>query len=185
MKLRVNGIGMPPPTDGAIRELVQVLKFRWILRVPRDQMHEQLNPVHRLSPSLWVGMTCSRSHVATQARHPVLDVEHSSEPRAMVSWFRSSRCATRSRSRQIPDNFTGWNIQPDSVCWCTPSRRKRQSAFRPMSRTKAQPGGRTDGMFRTTGMGRAPAGSMWRRRKRGLTGERQHRSCRTASTAPP
>jgi len=52
MKLRVNGIGMPPPTDGAIRELVQVLKFRWILRVPRDQMLEQLNPVHRLSPSL-------------------------------------------------------------------------------------------------------------------------------------
>ena len=115
MKLRVNGIGMPPPTDGAIRELVQVLKFRWILRVPRDQMLEQLNPVHRLSPSLWVGMTCSRSHVATQARHPVLDVEHSSEPLAMVSWFRSSRRATRSRSRQIPDNFTGWNIQPDSV----------------------------------------------------------------------
>jgi len=40
-------------------------------------------------------------------------------------------------------------------------------------------------MFRTTGMGRAPAASMWRRRKRGLTAERQHRSYRTASTAPP
>ena len=38
-----------------------------------------------------------------------------------------------------------------------------------MSRTKAQQGGRTGGMFRTTGMGRAPAGSMWRRRTRGLT----------------
>src|SRR6266581_7746735 len=90
MKLRVNGIGMPPPTDGAIRELVQVLKFRLILRVPRDQMLEQLNPGHRLSPSLWVGMTCSRSHVGTQARHPFLDVEHSSDPLAMVRLARAS-----------------------------------------------------------------------------------------------
>src|SRR2546426_5628584 len=124
MKLRVNGIGMPPPTDGAIRELVQVLKVRWILRVPRDQMLEQPNPVHRLSPSLWVGMTCSRSHVATQARHPVLDVEHCSEPLAMVSWFRSSRCATRSRSRQIPDNFTGGDIQPRSAVSVIPQERR-------------------------------------------------------------